>query len=121
MTITTKYDIGDVIWIADQVFTYGHTCWFCHGNKTQGDGHPCTVCHGIGTLPQHSHWEPTPITITQITTITTEYPQHIPHYYKVLYIGRNRNEMPHAQHDCFPTEAEAQAECERRNNEATYA
>lgn len=119
MEIKTKFNVGDEIWTIKQV-NKNIKCPKCKGNSKELIGnieYHCANCYGTGKeLTQELEWivqKENPCKITRIRVLQEENKIYI------NYLGGtdvfNSDHLGEEQ-DCFATQAEAQAECNRRNN-----
>lgn len=117
MEIKTKFGVGDKVWIIKQDYKY-ERCPKCKGDSKELIGnieYYCANCYGTGkVLSQELEWfvSENVGTITQIKTFIDEGGIDFDYFggeiFASEYLGEEKN--------LFPTKAEAQAECDRRNN-----
>lgn len=109
MTIETKYDIGQEVWVVSKR-NHIKPCPACtEGKITGNDGvqYCCPNCCG-SSMQTFNTFSPIPLTVNSIHTSHGRNDTDISYSFDSGFWSRNE------QHT-YPTEAEAQAECDRRN------
>jgi predicted RNA-binding Zn-ribbon protein involved in translation (DUF1610 family) len=123
MKIETKFNVGDKAVFIEYDY-YPEKCNICDGKKKvtiKNEKFECPKCNGKGSISLNKKWQVNDdFGLSKILTIYSQRGETYAAFHRVAYT--DIIEGTHYTHkfillkDCFATKAEAQAECDRRNN-----